>query len=150
MAGLSSSWNGVNLEAGGLDFSFDANGNITGLWVTLFGGGVSDPDASAGVGCTKLNMTAVIYLSLDTNVLGDCNGDGMVTTADLAAVTGHWGQTVTGGASEGDLNGDGVVTTADLAAVTGNWQYGVTAVPEPSTIIMLILGAISLLVIRRK
>jgi T5SS/PEP-CTERM-associated repeat protein len=79
---------------------------------------------------------------------GDCNGDGMVTTADLAAVTGHWQQYVTGGAAEGDLNGDGQVTTADLAAVTGNWQYGVTTIPEPTTIAML-LALVGLAMLRR-
>jgi Dockerin type I domain len=75
---------------------------------------------------------------------GDCNGDNMVTTADLAAVTGNWQQYVTGGATDGDLNGDGQVTTADLAAVTGNWQYGVTAVPEPSSIIAILALFVSL------
>jgi T5SS/PEP-CTERM-associated repeat protein len=81
---------------------------------------------------------------------GDCNGDGIVTTADLEAVTGHWQQYVTGGAAEGDLNGDGQVTTADLAAVTGNWQYGVTTIPEPTTVVMLIAGLIGVLVVRRR
>ena len=55
-------------------------------------------------------------------VRGDINGDGMVTTADLAVVVGHWQTSTTEGASWGDLNGDGFVGTDDLAAVTGNWQ----------------------------
>jgi PEP-CTERM motif-containing protein len=73
---------------------------------------------------------------------GDFNRDGFVDTADLACVTGHWQHT--------SLSEGGSVETSGLAAVTGNWQYGVTAVPEPSTIVMLILGAISLLVLRRR
>jgi predicted outer membrane repeat protein len=55
-------------------------------------------------------------------IRGDANGDGMVTTADLAAVDGHWQTSSTEGAMGGDFNGDGFVSTADLAVVTGNWQ----------------------------
>jgi T5SS/PEP-CTERM-associated repeat protein len=89
------------------------------------------------VGYTMLTVGEV-----PISILGDCNCDGMVNTADLAAITGNWQQFVTNGAADGDLNGDGQVTTADLAQVTGNWQAGVTAVPEPSTLAMLALGGL--------
>ena len=62
---------------------------------------------------------------------GDANLDGQVTTADLAAVAGHWQQATTAGRAEGDFNGDGVVTAADLAAVSGNWQDSLTMVVSP-------------------
>ena len=73
---------------------------------------------------------------------GDFNRDGFVDTADLACVSGHWQHT--------SLGGGGSVETSGLAMITGHWQEGVTAVPEPSIIIMLILGAISLLALRRR
>jgi hypothetical protein len=84
---------------------------------------------------------------LDVNLLGDANHSGDVTTADLAAVTGHWQMAVIGGWSEGDFDGDGYVTTADLAAVTGHWQWTAaggapnptTAIPEPSSAIGVVL-----------
>jgi hypothetical protein len=78
-------------------------------------------------------------LNAITPIPGDANCDGMVSTADLAAVTGNWGMTGNLLWSDGDFNGDGVIGTADLAAVTGNWQAGVPSnvtVPEPTFAMM--------------
>ncbi len=47
----------------------------------------------------------------------DLNGDGLVGSADLAALLNSWG--ATGGAA--DLNGDGTVGSADLAALLNSW-----------------------------
>lgn len=47
----------------------------------------------------------------------DLNGDGLVNSADLAALLGAWGP----GSSAADINGDGFVNSADLAALLGAW-----------------------------
>jgi hypothetical protein len=49
---------------------------------------------------------------------GDLDGDGLVGSADLAAMLGSWGPATE---SPADLNGDGVVNAADLAALLGSW-----------------------------
>ena len=93
---------------------------------------------------------------------GDFNRDGFIDTADLACVAGHWQNTVESEAGSVEITEPFSATghwqntslsdieTSDLAMITGHWQEGVTAVPEPSIIIMLILGAISLLALRRR
>lgn len=49
-------------------------------------------------------------------VVGDLNGDGIVTGADLGTLLGQWG-----GPGSGDLNGDGIVNGADLGTLLGAW-----------------------------
>lgn len=57
---------------------------------------------------------AVLRLGLR---LAELTGDGVVNSADLAALLGAWG---TAG-PVADLNGDGVVNGADLALLLGDW-----------------------------
>ncbi|MBN8643934.1 MAG: hypothetical protein J0L61_01665 [Planctomycetes bacterium] len=51
---------------------------------------------------------------------GDLSGDGVVNTADLAALLGSFGESVLR-YSNGDFNGDTVVSTPDLAAFLGRF-----------------------------
>jgi hypothetical protein len=44
----------------------------------------------------------------------DTNGDGAVDGSDLVNLLSRFGQSVSGGASDGDVNGDGAVNGADL------------------------------------
>ncbi len=53
-------------------------------------------------------------------LVGDLNGDGHVTAADLAVLLSHWNQTIAANTG-GDLNGDGKVGSADLALLLSNW-----------------------------
>ena len=54
----------------------------------------------------------------------------------------------------GDFNGDGKVDGSDVTILAGNWQAGVNtataSVPEPSTIIGLLVLALAGFLIRRK
>ncbi len=62
-----------------------------------------------------------------TPFMGDLNGDGTLSTADLTAVleTDNYNKTVAGGASElADLNGDGKVNFADLAIARNSKNFG--------------------------
>ena len=81
-----------------------------------------------------------------THIPGDANDDGKVDGSDVTILAGNWQYGVTGGGATwdmGDFNEDGKVDGSDVTILAGNWQYGVTtaaaAVPEPSTLILLIL-----------
>ncbi|MBN2022769.1 MAG: hypothetical protein JW809_08225 [Pirellulales bacterium] len=62
---------------------------------------------------------------------GDANGDGLVDSADAAALAAHW--LAPGGWADGDFNADGAVDELDLAILAANWRPGpgAPAVPEP-------------------
>jgi hypothetical protein len=51
-------------------------------------------------------------------LLGDLDGDGIVSSADLGMLLGSWGVCV---GCPADLDGDGVVSSADLGLLLGNW-----------------------------
>ncbi|MCX7424622.1 MAG: PEP-CTERM sorting domain-containing protein [Planctomycetia bacterium] len=87
---------------------------------------------------------------------GDTNGDGHINADDLSNFAKGWYGTVPLPITwlNGDFNGTGTCTADDLSLFGQGW-YGphgtgggggeaATAVPEPSTIAMLILGALCL------
>ena len=81
---------------------------------------------------------------------GDANLDGKVDATDLNALALNW-RSEGAAWSQGDLTGDRNVDASDLNALALNWQSGVAsaaaapaAVPEPSSITLLLLGACSL------
>ena len=79
---------------------------------------------------------------------GDANGDGKVDINDLTIVLANYGQTGCAW-SQGCMDGDptGTVDVNDLTIVLANYgttygaSSGVKAVPEPSTITVLLAGA---------
>ena len=89
-------------------------------------------------------------LELIAQIPGDANNDGHVDGSDVTILAGNW--QVTSGATweMGDFNNDGRVDGSDVTILAGNWQYGAsttaTAVPEPSTFVLLTLGTIALMV----
>jgi hypothetical protein len=76
-------------------------------------------------------------------VEGDVNFDGVVNGLDIAAVSSQWLQNTI----NGDANADGVVNGLDIADISAHWlqsQGGAgtgTAVPEPATIALALVGA---------
>ncbi len=91
---------------------------------------------------------------------GDANDNGFVDDIDLAIVLGNWEQDPQiistwglGNFTEESL-GDTDVEDADLAVLLGNWTGGPppagAAVPEPATLALLTLGALTLARRRRK
>ncbi len=88
--------------------------------------------------------------------LGDANLDGEFNSGDLVTVLGA-GKYESGDAAvwtEGDFNGDGLANTGDLVTALGGGGYelgpkaAVSAVPEPASATLLLLG--SLMFIRRR
>jgi uncharacterized protein (DUF2141 family) len=86
---------------------------------------------------------------------GDVNCDGKVDVNDLTIVLSHFGQTAGMTWTTGDLNGDGRVDVNDLTIVLSNFGKssgaGIGAVPEPSCLLLLGVGAAGLFAyIRRR
>ena len=81
---------------------------------------------------------------------GDTDGDGDVDGDDAAILASFWQQTgLAGGASEGDFNGDGAANDIDATIMAANWTGpSAASVPEPSTLILLIVGALALLCVK--
>jgi len=88
---------------------------------------------------------------------GDANADGMVNLLDFGIVGDNWNGTEKVWET-GDFNDDGVVDLVDLGIVGDNWStvYFVPSetapgsVPEPSTLTLLVLGAMAALLCRRQ
>ncbi len=80
-------------------------------------------------------------------LLGDANGDGVVSAGDYASVQANFGNTgAAGGGLPGDANGDGVVSAGDYAAVQANFGNTVVAsVPEPASIIGMTLAGFAII-----
>lgn len=95
------------------------------------------------------NPQVILFIAASTSFNpADFTMDGKVDPADFAILTGNWLQP--GGPTSGDANGDGFVDPGDFAILTGNWllgtgglSAGLGAVPEPSTILLALLGAMA-------
>ena len=122
---------------------------------TYWGGGDSSGGAICELSAQVDDFGTFIY---SPNLAGDANGDGKVDGSDVTILAGNWQKGVSDGLTaiweEGDFNGDGKVDGSDVTILAGNWQAGVetaaSAVPEPSTLVMLILMAGGLMIGRRR
>ena len=88
---------------------------------------------------------------------GDANFDGVFSTDDLVAVfaAGKYETEQMATWAEGDWSGDMVFDSGDLVAAfsDGGFELGprqaVAAVPEPSSLVLLVLGCLALVRRRR-
>ena len=99
----------------------------------------------------------IVYLSdrvrLKAANAGDVNLDGIVNIFDINSVSSTWNT----GSPSGDANADGIVNIFDINLISSNWgahQGSATPVPEPSTLVLLLLStmavAVHLLAKRRR
>jgi len=99
------------------------------------------------LGGSSAQKFAPVSLSIYSPWDGDANLDGKVDGIDVAKVALNW-QKSNMTWQDGDFSGDGVVNGVDVSMLALNWQKGVTggaaAIPEPSTVVMLVLGALCL------
>jgi hypothetical protein len=116
---------------GGADSKYDLSGN---------GGTIDLADRDA-------------FLNMIETVPGDFNLDGKVIAGDLNVLGGNWQKTGITSYADGDSNGDGNVNAADLNALGSNWQFGAAAaaaVPEPSSVVLLMIALAAGVLSRRQ
>jgi len=120
-------------------------------WVNLLG----NPATFHGVAVTDADVL------IQPGLIGDANGDGVLDGSDYSWIDAAWEGGYAGGPAHyclGDFNHDGILDGSDYSWIDAVWGivYPSAAaagapVPEPSTIIMLAMVALSgLLVYRRK
>jgi len=84
-------------------------------------------------------------VNLGTDIPGDVSGDSWVDNQDIAVISQYWLET---GSPPplGDANADSTVNIFDINVVSSNWNQ---PIPEPSTLVLLLLAAPGLWWIRR-
>ena len=100
---------------------------------------------------------ATVYIDVLADYLeipGDANEDNVVDAADALIVANNWNKSYTGH-TYGDFNNDGIVNAADAAIMSANWgdhneSAQGSAVPEPSTMILLLTGLLAVGLSRRR
>ncbi len=84
---------------------------------------------------------------------GDANYDGTVNEADAAILASNWLTEEDAAWTMGDFNGDGNVNDLDATLLASNWQVGASdqaSLPEPGTLVLLLVGMSVLLVSRKR
>ena len=85
-------------------------------------------------------------------LLGDANHDGLVSADDYVSVQSNFGSSGAAGIL-GDANLDGLVSADDYASVQANFgatSGGMSEVPEPATLGLLLIGGLALLKTSRR
>lgn len=87
----------------------------------------------------------------DQFVIGDVNLDGSVNSQDLGLLLNNFGDASSLGWVGGNLNGDTLVNSADLGLLLNNFGYEslATAVPEPGSMSLFLLGLLFFMIRRR-
>ena len=119
------------ISGGNMDAKFDLDGD----------GSVSDAD----------RVFLVKDSTLKNSYIGDSNLDGEFNSSDFVAVFGaaKYETDLAAGWAEGDWNGDGLFNSSDFVAAfsDGGYELGPrqpAAVPEPSSVVLLLMGLAAL------
>lgn len=154
----------IDLFAGGQLMAQDDNtlaGSIPeGEFATSIRTFTTGPSTGAGLLIQLINLNEIDPAAPDANLevdfddvrlelVGDLDADGFVGITDLNLILSAWNQAVNpGDLLLGDPSGDGFVGIEDLNLVLAHWNAGAPpahdALPEPASLSLLVLGAITL------
>ena len=156
----------VNLfePGGGMPGDYNSDGSVDVLDIDLQAAAINAANPDLGVfdensdGVVDINDREIWVAEHKGTWMGDSDFNGQFNSSDLVIVfTG--GKYESGAAAswaDGDWNGDGFFGSSDLvtAFIDGGYEAGargaVNAVPEPSSLVLLVLAAMSLLSFRRR
>lgn len=135
-----------------------ADGGLTSNYISLFG--KAQTFSFAGLSNLAVhtfeNLTVWSAPAFEVNEDADFNGNGVVDANDFLTLQRNLGLTGQTDNSNGDANFDGIIDGADVAI--WNNQYGnapplsgnVSAVPEPTTVVLLSMTSLTMLLSRRR
>jgi hypothetical protein len=131
------------------DLSWRNDSDTVGGFLNFMARGESTSDVRAW------SIDEIVITQAAEDVPGDANGDGWVDEDDASVLAANWGKTGVSGPGDGDFTGDGAVNVADAAVLAANWRpnpgsESTATVPEPGSLILLILGVLMLAVRRRR
>lgn len=121
--------------------------------LTAWGSGAAEMESVFSGYGGNVNSPLLVDIGYQPNIPGDANHDGKVDGSDVTILADNWQAGVPGGNSGvtwemGDFNGDHMVDGSDVTILADNWQFGVStvaaAVPEPSMIVLFLLGIVTL------
>ncbi len=153
------------IPIGQLSGDFDGDGQLTAADIDLLSAAVRSGDMSAqfdlnGDGAVSTDDREVWVKQLRKTWFGDANLDSVFDTTDLVTVfqAGEFEDAIAGNStwSTGDFDGDADFGTSDLlkAFQDGGFEQGpregVSAVPEPSSVVLLLIGLLALAPRRRQ
>lgn len=153
----------LNRVGPGVPGDFDGDGQLTTADIDLLtaesaagtNGAAYDLDGNGAVDQADIRMWAK---DLRNTWIGDANVDGVFDSTDLVALFSSGKYEIAEPAvwSQGDFNGDGLFNSSDLveALQDGGYEQGpvaaVSAVPEPSSVLLGLLGTLALAMFRRR
>jgi hypothetical protein len=144
------------LRAGGAALAGGSSLSLgTAYNTSTFGGANGDLQFSYGIAGGP-RLTGVVTYVTSAAVIGDYNGNGIVDAADYTLWRDHLGQSFAL-QNRDPANGSGPISAADYTSWKANFGAhsgsgagsSLSSVPEPSSIVLLIIGAIAFVVRRR-
>ncbi|MEO1496602.1 MAG: PEP-CTERM sorting domain-containing protein [Planctomycetota bacterium] len=156
--GIANQWVDMEITATGDTIEFKINGVVLDTYANnadggFFSGGTiligqSDPFNSTNLDNPQGLSNAAIWDNIvvttpggggDPNP-GDFNADGTVDNGDLNLLLNNWGELAAAVDPLWVNNLNGTVDNDELNALLNNWGFGISAVPEPTTALLLLAG----------
>ena len=114
--------------------------------------GIGDQDSWDLLGGYRMWALAPQDFTASAWICGDASLDGVVDGLDASILAAHWLNSSGVTWKEGDFNGDGKVNEIDASLLAANWSPtdASASVPEPGALLLIILGGLTAVVIRKR